>query len=92
MRKCRVELKAEDRGLLDECRNMTREQMWHELDKRRFEELGKKGVNVQIDMLKKSRCPKCTLMPPCKHYESTDEIVKDAFTLLTDASVKSVLP
>ena len=46
MRKCRVELKAEDRGLLDECRNMTREQMWHELDKRRFEELGKKGVNV----------------------------------------------
>ena len=24
------------------------------------------------------RCPKCTLMPPCKHYQTGDQILNDA--------------
>jgi hypothetical protein len=34
--------------------------------------LGMKGSLVQ-----NGRCPKCTLKPPCKHFESPEDIPKD---------------
>lgn len=28
---------------------------------------------MKTDLLKKGRCPTCTLIPPCKHYKSQEE-------------------
>ncbi len=29
-------------------------------------------------LLMQSRCPKCTLLPPCKHYEKIEDMIADA--------------
>lgn len=37
------------------------------------------------------RCPKCTLLPPCKHYESSDNLVKDSLKFLESDNFKDHL-
>lgn len=63
-------LDKEERELLRLGQNVTQEQMWHLLENKRFQQLQESAVNLQGDLLYNKRCPKCTLMPPCKHYES----------------------
>jgi hypothetical protein len=42
-------------------------------------------------MLGKARCPLCTLTPPCKHYQSSDEIVSDAFKVINQPQYKEAI-
>jgi len=42
-------------------------------------------------MLSKARCHKCTLMPPCKHYESVDQLVKDAPSVVREPEFKKII-
>ena len=37
------------------------------------------------------RCPKCTLVPPCAHYDSPDSIQSDAPKIMGSESFKEVM-
>ena len=60
----------DERDLLKMGDSVSGEQMFHMLETKRFKELKGHAVNLQGDLLYNRRCPKCTLIPPCKHYES----------------------
>ena len=36
----------------------------------------KGASNLKADMSLQGRCPKCTLPPPCKHFETADQFFK----------------
>ena len=37
------------------------------------------------------RCPKCTLMPPCSHYESSEKIAMDAQKVMNSEKFRETL-
>jgi hypothetical protein len=58
---------------------MSKEEIWKKLEEKRFRELKHAAVNLQSDMLMmQSRCPKCTLPTPCKHYQNFHELISEA--------------
>ena len=65
-------LDREERELVRKGDEVTKEEMWQLLEKKRFNKLKESAVNLQGDLIYNQRCPKCTLMPPCKHYENHD--------------------
>lgn len=65
--------------------------MFHLLENKRFKELKGSAIKLQGDLLYNRRCPKCTLIPPCKHYESPDDILADARNFITSDNFKSHL-
>jgi hypothetical protein len=42
-------------------------------------------------MLAKARCPVCTLQPPCKHYNTADDIVSDAHKIINQPDFKEAI-
>jgi len=70
---------------------VTKEEMWELLEAKRFEKLKESAVNLQADLVYNQRCPKCTLMPPCKHYESSDHIMNEATKYLHSDNFKTYL-
>ena len=71
-------LDKDERELVKKGNEVTKEEMWDLLESKRFEKLKQSAVNLQGDLIYNMRCPKCTLMPPCKHYESSESIIGDA--------------
>lgn len=65
-------LDKEERELINFSSNLSKEEIWEKLEQKRFNQLKLAAVNLQGDMLVNQRCPKCTLNPPCKHYENSD--------------------
>ena len=65
-------LDKEERELVRKGDEVTKEEMWQLLEKKRFMKLKESAVNLQGDLIYNQRCPKCTLMTPCKHYENHD--------------------
>lgn len=84
-------LDKEERELLRLGEQVTQEQMWHLLENKRFQQLQDSAVNLQGDLLFNRRCPKCTLMPPCKHYQSQEELLADARNFVASDNFKSHL-
>ena len=68
-------LDKEERELVKKGDQVTKEEMWDLLETKRFKKLQESAVNLQGDMIFNMRCPKCTLLPPCKHYASSDQII-----------------
>jgi hypothetical protein len=64
------DLDPEERAIIAKADTLTREEIWQLLEKKRFEELKFKAIQLSGAMLTKARCPVCTLLPPCKHYDS----------------------
>ena len=65
--------------------------MWALLENKRFAKLQDSAVNLQGDMIYNKRCPKCTLIPPCKHYDNQEDMMVDAKSYLTSDNFKSHL-
>jgi len=40
-------------------------------------EIKMKAASMKGSLATKGRCPKCTLKPPCKHYETMDALLSD---------------
>ena len=66
---------------------LSKQEIWEQLELKRFNELRKAAINLQGELLVQRRCPKCTLVPPCQHYQSSDKIVSDAQRLLMSSPV-----
>lgn len=63
---------TEERHFLQVVKELSREEMWEQLELRRLESLKEKGVMMSAQLLAKARCPKCTLQPPCKHFDNVN--------------------
>jgi hypothetical protein len=61
------------------------------LENKRYSDLHKSAVALSVNMVAKARCPVCTLMPPCKHYDSQLQIVSSASKILSQPSYKDVI-
>ena len=81
-------LDKEERDLVKRGDDVTKEEMWKLLESKRFSKLKESAVNLQGDLIYNQRCPICTLMPPCKHYQSNDQILGDAGKFLQSSSFK----
>jgi hypothetical protein len=46
---------------------------------------------MQSELLVQQRCPKCTLVPPCKHYTSPDQVTNDAPRYIHSSRFKQVI-
>ena len=62
-------LDPDERELISKGANMDKEQIWQVLERKRFQELQNAAITLQGELLVQQRCPKCTLVPPCRHYE-----------------------
>lgn len=65
--------------------------MWDILEAKRFEGLKKSAINLQGDLIYNKRCPKCTLVPPCKHYKSLNQIMNDANRMVGSKPFKNYI-
>ena len=58
-----------------------------EIDRRlrveRHDTRKKAACNMKADLIREDRCPKCTLKPPCKHYESAEHFFTRKTVLLS---------
>ena len=72
--------------------NLTKQEIWELLERKRFQELRKAAVNLQGELLVKRRCPKCTLIPPCAHYKTADKIASAAPGILSSPKYKVISP
>jgi hypothetical protein len=71
---------------------MTKEEIWKRLEVKRFEQLKHEAINMQGDILvKQARCPKCTLVPPCKHYNGVQEMINDISHFISKPMFKHYL-
>ena len=84
-------LDLEEKEILESMQVMTREDLWNLLEKKRFEDLELKTVKLSGLMIAHSRCPKCTLPPPCNHFESTVAISLDAAKILNIDKYKQAI-
>ncbi|CDW89160.1 UNKNOWN [Stylonychia lemnae] len=75
-------LDREERDLINQAANLSKEEIWERLEQKRFNQLKKAAVNLQGDMIFNQRCPKCTLQPPCKHYQSSEQIIQEGTHLI----------
>jgi hypothetical protein len=72
---------------------LTRDELWQLLEDKRFQDLERKKFRLSGQMVALKRCPKCTLEPPCNHYESTVMLGHEAEQILnTDSYKKAIAP
>jgi hypothetical protein len=76
-------LDKEERELVKKGDEVTKEEMWELLENKRFEKLKDSAINLQGDLLYNNRCPKCTLYPPCKHYQNQDHLLSEASKMIS---------
>ena len=75
-----------------DSQNAMKEEIWRQLEEKRFTNLKQAAVNLQSDMmLLKQRCPKCTLAPPCQHYKSHIEILHEGPSIVLKGEFKQHL-
>ena len=84
-------LDKEEREIIAKGPKMTKEQIWELLERKRFQELQKAAINLTSELLVYRRCPKCTLVPPCAHYETPDKITQEAPRIMASPSFKDIL-
>ena len=70
-------LDREERDLINLSANLSKEEIWEKLEQKRFQQLKKAAVNLQSELIFNNRCPKCTLVPPCKHYEKVEQVLQE---------------
>lgn len=75
-------LDHEEKLIISKADTMTKDEVWHALEMKRYNDLKRTGVQLSGEMMAKARCPKCTLQPPCKHYNTADEIVQSAWRIV----------
>jgi hypothetical protein len=63
--KFKLSLDNEERDMVLQNKDMSKDKIWQLLEKKRFNELANDATNLTSDLLSQSRCPKCTLLPPC---------------------------
>ena len=44
------------------------------LEQQRINELKSAALGMKGSLVSNGRCPKCTLKPPCKHYEKPEDL------------------
>jgi len=86
------DLDQDERAIIAKSDTLSREEIWILLEKKRFEELKVRAIQLSGAMLSKARCPVCTLQPPCKHYDSQEHIVSEASKLINQPEFKRVFP
>ncbi|CDW78383.1 kinesin motor domain containing protein [Stylonychia lemnae] len=60
-----------------ESSNMTQlsvQQIADKLENQRIQELKSAALGMKGTLVNNGRCPKCTLKPPCKHYEKIEDL------------------
>uniref|UniRef100_A0A7S3CJU8 Uncharacterized protein n=1 Tax=Strombidium rassoulzadegani TaxID=1082188 RepID=A0A7S3CJU8_9SPIT len=60
------------------------------LQQERHEARQKKGSDFKASLSLNDRCPKCTLRPPCKHYESSEEFFRGKSNLFSQQDWKTM--
>lgn len=55
------DMNTEEREFVNKTKELSREQMWISLERKRFDDLKRRATNLSSVMLAKARCPKCTL-------------------------------
>jgi hypothetical protein len=58
--------------------NLSVQQMAERLERQRMTELKNAAIVMKGTLVQNGRCPKCTLKPPCKHFETSEDIPKEA--------------
>ena len=53
---------------------LTAAQIAEKLESQRLSELKLAAFGMKGSLVSNGRCPKCTLKPPCKHYQSSEEL------------------
>lgn len=61
-------LDADERKIVQANEELSKQEIWALLEKKRFEELQRAAIGLTGKLLVQNRCPKCTLEPPCKHF------------------------
>lgn len=84
-------LDAEERELIARGQDLTKQEIWELLERKRFNELKKAAIGLQGELIAHRRCPKCTLIPPCAHYETPEKIAHDAPKIIGSPKFKDVL-
>lgn len=84
-------LDREERELVKKGEQVTQQEMWDILEAKRFEGLKKSAINLQGDLIYNKRCPKCTLVPPCKHYKSINQIMNEANRMVGSKPFKNYI-
>ena len=84
-------LDVEEREIIARGKDLSKQEIWALLEKKRFGELKKASVNLQGQLLVSQRCPKCTLIPPCKHYKSPGHLTNEAPRYVYSTSFKEVM-
>jgi hypothetical protein len=90
--KFKLSLDNEERDMVLKNKHLSKDQIWSMLEKKRFAELKVEAINLQSEVLANLRCPKCTLAPPCQHYESMSKLVSDAPKYVQSGDFKGSVP
>lgn len=53
---------------------MSVQQIADKLENQRIQELKNAALGMKGSLVNNGRCPKCTLKPPCKHYEKIEDL------------------
>jgi hypothetical protein len=53
-------------------------QIADKLENQRINELKTAALGMKGTLVNNGRCPKCTLKPPCKHYEKVEDLPSTA--------------
>ena len=83
-------LDQDEREMIKKGNKVSKHDICELLERKRFKELNKAAVQLQGELLVLRRCPKCTLVPPCSHYESPDHIINEAPKIMGSSSFKDV--
>ena len=54
--------------------SMSVQQIADRLEHQRINELKNAALDMKGTLVQTGRCPKCTLKPPCKHYDRVDDL------------------
>ena len=54
--------------------NLSVNQIADRLEHQRINELKNAALGMKGSLVQSGRCPKCTLKPPCKHFEKIEDL------------------
>ena len=90
--KLNFDLDQEERAIVAKADQMSREEVWECLEKKRYDDLKRKALVLAGECMANARCPICTLPPPCNHFHSNDEIVSNARKIMATDDFKKAIP
>ena len=59
----------------------TKEDLTQKLEQERLSQIKNAAWSMKGELVAGGRCPKCTLKPPCKHYDTLGAILNDPAAL-----------